>query len=363
MKKIYVKQSFLPPKEEYIQYIEDIFDNNKVLTNNGTLVQKIEHNLNDFLFLPENSFISYVTNGTVALQLALSALEIHSGEIITSSFSYVASTSSILWQGCKPVFVDIETDNFTIDVSKIEEKINENTKAILPVHTFGYACDIEKIEEIARKYNLKIIYDAAHAFNCIYKGKSILSYGDISTCSFHATKVFHTIEGGACFTKSKELHKVINLQRAFGHSGDEHFRLGINAKQSEFHAAMGLINLKYVDSIIKAQKKLSQLYDRELSHYLSLPKKQEELDYNYSYYPVLFDSEKRLLHTIKALNNEGIFPRRYFYPSLNTLPYVQYTPCPNSESISSRICCLPLYANLTSDDVLRICSIIKKSLS
>lgn len=357
--KIFVTQPFLPPKEDYFTYLENIFETNGQLTNQGPLVLELENVLKEHL---QVSYFQYVTNGTTALQIALAALDIHDGEVITTPFSYVATTSSILWQHCKPVFVDIETDHFTIDAQKIEEKITKKTKAIMPVHVFGYACNVEKIQEIAQKYNLKIIYDGAHAFNVMYKKKSLLSYGDISTCSFHATKLFHTVEGGACITNQKNLNDKIALQKAFGHFNDNHICLGINAKQSELHAAMGLANFKYLSEVISKRKQVSALYDRELSPFLTLPKKQKKLQYNYAYYPILFEDEVTLLRIFNALNKENIFPRRYFYPSLNTLPYIDYTSCPNSESISSRICCLPLYPNLPTTDIIRICNIITRNI-
>ena len=225
--KIYVTRSYMPPISEYQRYVNKIFKS-KQLTNQGCLLKELEQTLSNHLNV--NHF-HYVTNGTIALQLALKVLGIENCEVITTPFSYVATVSSILWQNCKPVFVDIEPDNFTIDVNKIEEKITQNTKAIMPVHVFGYACDVDKIQELANKYNLKVIYDAAHAFDSMYNGISLLNYGDISTCSFHATKLFHTIEGGACIVKDKEISEKLELMKRFGHNGDEHLCLGINAKQ------------------------------------------------------------------------------------------------------------------------------------
>jgi dTDP-4-amino-4,6-dideoxygalactose transaminase len=312
-------------------------------------------------FLGVDNF-HYLTNGTIALQLALNVLGITEGEIITTPFSYVATTSSILWERCKPVFVDIEPDNFTIDADKIEQAITPNTKAIMPVHVFGYACNVEKIEQIAQKYNLKIVYDAAHAFACTYKGQSLLNYGDISTCSFHATKLFHTVEGGACIVKEKEISDKLELTKKFGHLGDEHYCLGINAKQSEFHAAMGLSVLPHINKIIDGRKKISELYDSLLKDKLQRPKSQQNLEYNYAYYPVVFESEAQLLKAFLALNQENIYPRRYFYPSLNNLSYVKGESCPVSEDISSRIACLPLYADLEENIVEKIAKIIGQNI-
>lgn len=355
---IFVTKSFMPPLNEYQKMVEKIYDT-AILTNQGPMVCNLESRLSRFLGV-EN--FHYLSNGTIALQLALSAMDINDGEIITTPFSYVATTSSILWQRCKPVFVDIEPNNFTIDVDKIETAITSKTRAIMAVHVFGYACDVDKIEQVARKYNLRVIYDGAHAFGARYKGRSLLSYGDVSTCSFHATKLFHTIEGGACIVHDKSVSDKLELQKRFGHNKDNHFMLGINAKQSEFHAAMGLANLPYIDDIIATRRRMCELYDSELAGCIGRPKAQESLEYNYAYYPVVFGDESQLLRVFDALAKHDIYPRRYFYPSLNKLPYVDGAPCPVSEDIASRIACLPLYVGLSDDDVKNICKIIKENL-
>lgn len=352
---ITVTKPYLPPKEEYLKYVSEIFDRG-ILTNQGPNVLALEKKLSAYLGAEH---FHYVTNGTVALQLALKALGIEGGEVITTPFSYVATTSSILWERCIPVFVDIEPDNFTINPAKIEEAITPNTKAIMPVHVFGYACDVEAIREIADRHGLKVIYDAAHAFGSKYKGKSLLNYGDISTCSFHATKLFHTIEGGACVVRDKAVSDRLELEKRFGHQGDEHFCLGINAKQDEFNAAMGLANFAHLDEIIVARKHIVELYDSLLSGKVRRPKMQDGLRYNYAYYPVVFENEKELLSAFERLSKIDVFPRRYFYPSLNQLPYLQkYYPCPVSEDITTRIACLPLYIGLQDADVERICEVL-----
>ncbi len=349
---ITVTKPYLPPKEEYLKYVSEIFDRG-ILTNQGPNVLALEKKLSAYLGAEH---FHYVTNGTVALQLALKALGIEGGEVITTPFSYVATTSSILWERCIPVFVDIEPDNFTINPAKIEEAITPNTKAIMPVHVFGYACDVEAIQKIADKHGLKVIYDAAHTFGSKYKGKSLLNYGDISTCSFHATKLFHTIEGGACVVRDKAVSDRLELEKRFGHQGDEHFCLGINAKQDEFNAAMGLANFAHLDEIIVARKHIVEQYDSLLSGKVRRPKMQDGLRYNYAYYPVVFENEKELLSAFERLSKIDVFPRRYFYPSLNQLPYLQkYYPCPVSEDITTRIACLPLYVGLQDADVKRIC--------
>ena len=355
MEKIYVTKSYLPQKEEFFEYISSIFDSH-ILTNEGPLSRKLTKDICNFLNI--NNF-SYVTNGTIALQLALRCLDIYEGEIITTPFSYVATVSSILWERCTPVFVDIESENFTIDIDKIEEKITENTRAILPVHVFGYACNIEKIDKIAKKYNLKIIYDASHTFGSKYKGKALCSYGDISTLSFHATKLFHTIEGGGCIVKDRLIFEKLELMKRFGHEGDNHILLGINAKQDEINAAMGLVNLGHVKEIISERKRISEFYDELLKGKLQRPKKQKSLEYNYAYYPVIFKSEEDLLRTFSRLAEIAVYPRRYFYPSLNQLPYIsEACPCPISEDISKRIACLPLYVGLGDEVIDKICSVV-----
>lgn len=356
--KINVTKSFMPPIKEYQRYIEKIFQSRQ-LTNQGVLLKELEQTLSAHLNV--NNF-HYVTNGTIALQLALKVLEIENCEVITTPFSYVATVSSILWQNCKPVFVDIESDNFTIDVNKIEEKITKNTKAIMPVHVFGYICDTDNIKKLADKYKLKVIYDAAHAFDSSYNGISLLMYGDISTCSFHATKLFHTIEGGACVVKDNKISNKLELMKRFGHDNIEHLCLGINAKQTEFNAAMGLAIYPYLSEIKQKRKEISLSYDELLPQRLQRPKKQAGLNYNYAYYPVVFETNEEMNTVLTVLQSDGIYPRRYFYPSLNKLPYLEdkNQKCPIAESIASRILCLPLYDSLKEEDVIRIITKIKE---
>ena len=357
-KNIYVTKSFLPPKREYDHYVKMIY-RKSILTNQGPLVKELEEKLKNFLGI---SHIHYLANGTVSLQLALSALGINEGEVITTPFSYVATVSAIIWQRCTPVFVDIEENNYTIDVSKIEKAVTHRTKAILAVHVFGYACAVDEIGRIAQKHGLKVIYDGAHAFGSCLNGKSLLSYGDISTLSFHATKLFHTIEGGACVVKDAAVSGILELQKRFGHNYDDHVIPGINAKCSEFHAAMGLANFKFIETIIRKRRDICNLYDKLLDGIAARPKDQKELKYNFSYYPILFKSEEELLRVLAALNAEGIYPRRYFYPSLNKLPYVHGESCPVSEDIAARIVCLPLYVGLEDHNAERICRIVKKEV-
>lgn len=346
----------MPTLSEYSEILKEIWERG-ILTNQGPCVQELERKMKEYLSVPN---FQYLSNGTIALQFALNVLNITDGEVITTPFSYVATVSSILWERCTPVFIDIEPDNFTIDSQKIRAAITSKTRAIMGVHVFGYACNVDEIELIAKEYNLKVIYDGAHAFGAKYKGNSLLSYGDISTVSFHATKLFHTIEGGACIIKDNEVSNRLDLTKRFGHNGDTHYQLGINGKTSEFHAAMGLANFPYIDKIISARKTCSELYDKLLNNSLGRPKNQNDLDYNYAYYPIVFKSEKQLLDVFSELNKMDVYPRRYFYPSLNQLPYLNYKHCEISEDISKRIACLPLYVGLKEEEQNIIVDTIKK---
>lgn len=354
---INVTKPFLPPKEDYQHYIDAIWQRNW-LTNNGPLVNELELKLKRTLQLKH---LLYVSNGTTALQLAIKALDLK-GEIITTPFSYVATTSSIMWENCSPIFVDIDKKTLNINAKLIEQAITPKTSAILATHVFGNPCDIDAIDTIAKKHNLKVIYDAAHCFATSYKGQSVLNYGDISCISFHATKLFHSIEGGAVITQSPDLLEKIASLRNFGHNGPYEFKgIGINGKNSEFHAAMGLCNLNYVDKIVAKRKLDSQLYDKWLNNQNFLrPEINQQCEYNYAYYPIIFQSEKDCLGIMDTLQTRNIFPRRYFYPSLSKLNYVPKSECKVSEDIASRILCLPLYYDLSSSEIEMICRFIKR---
>jgi len=353
-----VTKPFLPKAKEYDDYLHSIWER-QWLTNNGPLVNEFELKLKNYLGLEH---LLYVSNGTVALQIAIKALELK-GEIITTPFSFVATTSSIVWEGCKPVFTDIDSETFNIDPEKIEAAITPKTSAILATHVYGNPCDIDAIQSVADKHGLKVIFDAAHCFGTMYKGKSVFDYGDISTTSFHATKLFHSIEGGAVFTRKPELLKKMAFMRNFGHNGQEDYsELGINGKNSEFHAAMGLCNLKYIDEILKKRKSLSLYYLQKLTGLnASFPKHNADFRSNYAYFPVLFDTKELMLKCLSDLETEKIYCRRYFYPSLSTLPYVQKTSLPVCESIVERIICLPLYHTLTFSDLDLITRIILRA--
>lgn len=350
-----VTKPFLPGIQEFESYMSSIWER-QWLTNNGPLVNELELKLKNYLHIKH---LLYVSNGTMALQIAIKALDLK-GEIITTPFSFVATTNSIVWEGCTPVFVDIDEETFNIDPAKIEAAITPKTSAILATHVYGNPCDIDAIQKIADQYSLKVIFDAAHCFGTKYKNKSVFEYGDISTTSFHATKLFHTIEGGAVFTKCPDLLKKMALMRNFGHNGpDEFAELGINAKNCEFHAAMGLCNLKQVDDILDKRRLLSFYYWKALAPLKAkYPKLNEDLDYNYAYFPVLFDSTEMMLSCLKALENEKIYCRRYFYPPLSSLPFLAPAYMPVCESVASRIMCLPLYHTLTSSDLDLITRII-----
>lgn len=357
---IYVTQPTLAPLEEVTELMKGIWESG-IMTHNGPLVQRFEKEVSEYLHV---SNVVSCTNGTIALQMAIKALQLK-GEIITTPFTFIATSNSILWEGCTPVFVDIDPETFNIDPKKIEEKITYHTVAIMPVHVFGNACDIDEIDKIAKKHQLKVIYDAAHAVGVNYKGRSIFDYGDISCTSFHATKMLNTTEGGACFTTDKELDEKLRRIRFFGF--ENHADIvedGTNAKMTEVHAAVGLANLKYLDKALNDRKEKYLFYKEELSKIRSLSFQKITEDCNYSYFPVVFKDEADLLKVLKALNAGHIFPRRYFYPSINTFnrlfPYVNM---PISEDIASRILCIPLYYSLQIADIERIINIIMKELS
>ena len=304
----------------------------------------------------------YLSNGTIAIQIAIKALRL-SGEIITTPFSYVATTSSIAWEGLTPVFADIDPLTLNIDPKRIEEKITDKTTAILATHVYGNPCDVDAIDAIAKKHNLKVIYDAAHAFGVTYKGKSIFEYGDISTTSFHATKLFHTIEGGAVFATNPEYIRIMAQLRNFGHIDFETFgEVGINGKNSEFHAAMGLANLKHIDAIMASRKVQALQYDADLVNLsVTRPQVLRGAAWNYSYYPIVFETEQQLLHALRELNLNNIFPRRYFYPSLSSLNYVGEQHTPITDDVCRRVLCLPMYYSLKPEEIDFICRILLRA--
>ncbi len=355
--RINVTQSFLPPIEEYFHLVAKIWENHH-LTNSGPLHEQLEKEI--CRHLQQN--IVLVANGTIAIQLALKALKIE-GEVITTPYSYVATTNSLLWEKCIPVFADIDAENFSIDPKELKKKISSKSKAILATHVYGIPGAIDEIIDIATQFSIPVIFDAAHAFGVKYRGKSILSYGNMSTLSFHATKLFHTVEGGAIAFNDPSMNNELKILRSFGHQGDEYFGEGINGKLSEVHAAMGLVNLNYIDKLISQRKSISEYYSEKLNKLpLKLMKIPEFTDYNYSYYPIFAENNSIREILIKNLEAENIFPRRYFFPSLNTLPYLEFKSCPVSENLASRVICLPLYNGLRKDQQDEIIRIISQTL-
>ena len=358
---INVTKTFLPAQEEYNAILKRAWDN-VWITNRGPLVQELEAKLLSFL---NTDNIILTTNGTLPLQIALKVLG-NQGEIITTPFSYAATSAAIVWENCTPVFVDIHPDYLTVDETQIEDAITSKTTAILVTHVFGNPCNIEAIQDIADRHNLKIIYDAAHSFGVTYKKESIFNFGDISTCSFHATKLFHTGEGGALFTSSKVLQHQLFFSHNFGHNGPlDFFGVGINAKMSELQAAMGLSVLPYMEQILNQRKEVVDYYNANLDFSkLKTMIIREGTNWNYSYYPIIFESEDKLVEVQKRLNDIQIFPRRYFYPSLNRVEYynISLAVMPVSEKIAASILCLPLYAGLSKTDLNIIVNQINTTL-
>lgn len=354
-----VTRATLPPLEEYLGYLKQIWDSHW-LTNNGPLVRELEDRLRARLGTPS---LWLVNNCTTGLQLAVKALGL-SGEIITTPFSYVATSGVPLWENCQPVYVDIRSDDLTLDPTLVEKAITSQTSAILATHVYGYPCDVEALQTIATRHGLKLIFDAAHAFDCQLGGRSLASYGDISCLSFHATKVFHTVEGGAVVINGDEhLAQRIRLMRAFGHQGDSHHCVGINGKNSELHAAMGLCNLPRVSETIAARRRLHERYRQRLTMgNVQLPTtKANDFEYNYAYCPVLLSSESCLHKVVAQLEKIGVIPRRYFHPSLNLLPYVNGAPCPIAESAAARVLCLPMSPQVDEALIDTIASIVTEA--
>jgi dTDP-4-amino-4,6-dideoxygalactose transaminase len=355
-----VTKVFLPPLGEYISKLEGIWARSQ-LTNNGPLVQELEQRLKAELGVKH---LFLVNNGTIALQIAYRALGLV-GKVITTPFSYVATVSSAVWEGLEPVFADIDSTTLCIDPEHIKALIEQHRpSAILATQVFGNACNVAAISEIAKRYGVKVIYDAAHAYGARLNGRSLASFGDVSTLSFHATKLFHTAEGGAIVTNDDNCAKRIEYMRNFGHDGPEHFHgLGINAKVSELNAAMGLCVIDYVPALIAQRRVISEYYDHSLAGLdLRMPKWAAGLMRNFAYYPIILRGEKPLLVVRAALNEAQIYPRRYFYPSLHQLPYVQQVEMPVSAEFAACILCLPLHGEMPESDAQRVCAIIRRVL-
>ena len=363
--KIFVTKSSMPPLEDYIEEIRTLWDTH-MLTNMGVKHKELEKRLQEYLDVPN---VSLMVNGHMALELAIQAMDL-SGEVITTPFTFASTTHAIVRNGLTPVFCDIDPETYTIDADKIEALITDKTSAIIPVHVYGNVCDVEKIETLARKYDLKVIYDAAHAFGETYKGKGIGSFGDASMFSFHATKVFNTIEGGAVCYANVEYGLDLYRLKNFGIRGPEKVDyVGSNAKMNEFQAAMGLCNLRYVDAEIEKRKVVYEQYVERLSGIpgVQLGKQQENVKYNYAYFPVVFD-EKEFGTTRNevsdALAEKNVLTRKYFYPLTNTYDcfHGKYdvSKTPTALHISKRVLTLPMYADLDEASVDKICGVIRK---
>ncbi|MFV0599411.1 MAG: DegT/DnrJ/EryC1/StrS family aminotransferase [Bacteroidales bacterium] len=366
-KQITVTSPLLPPLEEFIPYLEKIWDS-KWITNNGQFHQQLEEALCEYLGV---KYISVFTNGTLPLITALQALRI-TGEVITTPYSFVATTHALWWNGIKPVFVDIDPLTLNLNPTKIERAITPKTTAIMPVHVYGNPCNIEEIQAIADKYGLKVIYDAAHAFGVRINGESILNYGDMSTLSFHATKTYNTIEGGALICKDEQTKKRIDYLKNFGFAGEtEVVAPGINAKMDEVRAAYGLLNLKYVDKAIENRKLIAQTYREGLKSIkgISFLNVIEGVRHNYSYFPIFVDEKEYGLtrdELYNKLKENNILGRRYFYPLISDfstyreLDSANPANLPVANKVAEQVICLPIYDNLEIVDVERVINVISK---
>ncbi|MBA4501526.1 DegT/DnrJ/EryC1/StrS family aminotransferase [Marinobacterium marinum] len=361
-----VTKPYFPSREKLDKYIDGIYER-QWLTNNGQLVQELTKRLEDYLGV-ENLLL--VSNGTLALQIAYRALGVSDAapsaqpEAITTPFTFIATASSLKWDGVQPVFADIDPNTWCLNPDNIEAAITPNTRAIVPVHVFGNACDVEAIEAIAQKYKLKVIYDASHAFGVKYKGESLLKHGDAATLSFHATKLFHTGEGGAIIFKHKEELERAKKMINFGITGPECIEeLGINAKMNELQAAMGLCVLDEIEANLNARHTIWERYARELAGLVQLQKRSDDLSYNAAYFPIVFKSEQEVVRVADLLKDNGILARRYFFPSLEIVEFLdQKEMQPYSKNIASRILCLPIYAALEKSEQEGIINVIKSHM-
>lgn len=364
---LYVTQPYLPPLEEFIPYLEKIWDS-KILTNSGPFHQQLETALCDYLGVKH---IALFTNGTLALVTALQALRI-TGEVITTPYSFVATAHSLLWNGIKPVFVDIAPDTFNLDPSKIEAAITPQTTAIMPVHCYGHPCDVDAIQKIADDYNLKVIYDAAHAFGVQNNQGSLLNHGDLSVLSFHATKVFNTFEGGAIICPDIKTKQHINHLKNFGFVDEiTVVATGINGKMSELNAAFGLLQLQHIDGAISQRKKIDGAYRELLKDVKGIRCLQNAGDYisNYSYFPIMVESDYPISRDAlyQKLKEQNIYARRYFYPLISDFPMYRGMPSAHRENLpvatnsAFTVLCLPIYPMLQQNDQEKIIELIKTS--
>ena len=361
---LYVTKTRLPEPETFSRLCNDIFQR-AWLTNNGQCVQELERNLLEYLGV---SHVLACNNGTIALMLALQCAGLAGKKVAVTPYTYVATLSALLWLRCVPVFVDIEPDTLCLSPELLRKRFQQepDIAGALPVHIYGLACDVERLDAVCREYGAVLIYDAAQAFGSRYHGKSLLEYGDYSICSFHATKIFHTAEGGCVVSHSADAHNALSLARAFGHINDTHYSLGINGKMSELHAAMGLALLPGTNTEIERRKEARAAYDAALEGLpLQRPTIREGSDWNNAYYPVLLPDEDCRVRAEQTLKERGIHPRRYFYPALNTLPYLQEewrASCPVAEDAARRVLCLPMYGGLTDKEAGQVASCMHAAL-
>lgn len=357
---VYVTMPTLAPLQEVDAYLEKIWASG-IMTHNGPLVQQFERDFSAWAGVEKTVA---VCNGTLAIQLAIRALNLpKGGEIITTPFTFIATTSSILYEGYKPIFVDIDPGTLNIDPEKIEAAITDRTVAILPVHVFGNPCDVERIDAIAAKHGLKVIYDAAHAVGVNVNGRSIFTYGDVSATSFHATKLLNTSEGGGIFARDIAVDERLRELRFFGYNQAKDVAcIGTNAKMTEVNAAIGLANLKYMDAIIADRRKKYNLYKQLLADVPGISFQKIGAACNCSYFPIILDNETLLGKIDSGLKADNIFARRYFWPSVNTYKTIcsNVAQCIVSEDIANRILCLPLYYALSMENVAAIAENVKE---
>lgn len=363
-KPIYVTQPYLPPLEDFIPYLQQIWDN-KVLTNGGPMHQQLEAALSDYLGVEH---VALFNNGTIALLTALQSLRV-TGEVITTPYSFVATAHSLLWNGIKPVFVDIDPHTLNLDPAKIEAAITPHTTAIMPVHCYGNPCDVDAIQKIADNYNLRVIYDAAHAFGVVDAGGSILRHGDLSVLSFHATKVFNTFEGGAIICPDAKTKKRIDQLKNFGFVDEVTVVApGINGKMSEVNAAFGLLQLQHIDQAMQRRREIDQFYRKQLKDVqgIRLVEGRGQTTANYSYFPVLIAADYPLSRDAlyQQLKDNGIFARRYFFPLISEFPMYRgmhsahRSNLPIANAVAEQVICLPIYPNLGNDELCRIIAIL-----
>lgn len=359
---MFVTKPFLPSLDEFLPLLEDVWASGQV-TNNGEMHRRLEGELASYLGV---EYLSLFNNGTIALLAALKLFDL-SGEVITTPYTFVATSHALVWNDIKPVFVDIDPVSFNLDPRKVEEAITDKTTAIMPVHVYGSPCDVAALQAIADKHGLKLVYDAAHAFGVCYAGQSILNYGDASALSFHATKVFHTFEGGALVLKTADDKARVDQLKNFGFvSETEVDGVGINGKLNEIQAAMGILNLKYIGHAIEERRRVGEMYCKNLSHVrgVNLPEVSRSSQ-NYSYFPILIDDDYPISRDglYEKLRSQGILARRYFYPLVTDFAvYKDFLPdglhLPIAQNVSGRILCLPIYPEMSADDVERVVSAI-----